>query len=377
MKNILLLTLLAVLVACGEKTKETGSTNYIPKLVITDSLVIDHLTKLYLIDVKEDQSEFLFFDYKTNEFLRVNDSGEILVQVNRSGDGKDNYQSTHFISANYIDNNEILLFTFAKAYVYSLDFTLNNSKKLDFALLPGKSFEKRVTQVFKDYLYTFSIETDDVDLFYDSEEFSIAYNFMTIRDAMTLDIISSDSIPPISQPAINPGHYNNLDPIVRFVEGDMYALFPTSPEMYIYQYPDLNLKSSFSLSPGDNYKQTLPQDPDINFDGFLKELAGSQYKSFTFSNGYLLTIYEGAAPQDEVDKLPKEYVGGKEFSELAEKYKGKTYYQIFREEKKLWEGTWDINLSSVRNILYSNAKPGEDPDVMEKDMQTIYFYELR
>ena len=96
-----------------------------------------------------------------------------------------------------------------------------------------------------------------------------------------------------------------------------------------------------------------------------------------FSNGYLLTQFDGFVPQDEVDKLPREYVGGPEFMELVDKYKSKYNYQIFRDEQKLWQGSWDVNLWSVRNILYSNAKPGEDPDAVEKDVQTIYFYELK
>ncbi|MEP0712163.1 hypothetical protein [Algoriphagus sp.] len=90
-----------------------------------------------------------------------------------------------------------------------------------------------------------------------------------------------------------------------------------------------------------------------------------------------MTWYSGAAPQHEVDKLPKEYLGGSEFTDLAEKYKTKTYYQIFKDEHKLWEGSWDVKLFSVRDILYSYSKPDEDPDAVEKDRQTIYFYELK
>ena len=375
MKNLILPLLISTFLACSEKS--TTSEAYIPELQIKDSLVIAHLTRLSLIDVKEDHSEYLFYDYKTNEFLRVDSSGKILLQVNRSGDGKDNYQSSDFISANYTAANEILLFTYAKAYYYTLDFSLKHSESLDFSLFPGKSFEKRVTQVFSDYLYTFSIEMKDADLYYESDNFSIVYPFMNIRNVSNLDIISSDSIPSESQPAINPGYYNNLDPSVRFVGDELYALFPNSPEIYIYQYPDLNLKRSFSLKPGEHYKQTLPKDLAINFDGFLKELAGSSYKGFALTNDYLLTMYEGAAPQEEVDKLPKENVGGKEFTELAQKYKSKIYYQIFKDEKRLWEGSWNVNLLSVRDVLYASEKPGEDPDAVEKDMQTIYFYELK
>ncbi|PZX55636.1 hypothetical protein [Algoriphagus chordae] len=377
MKNFLLL-LLAAIVACSEKTQETQSDAYVPDLVIADSLVIDNLTQLTFIDVKEDHSEYLFYDFKTSEFFRIGKSGEIILKANRSEDGKDSYKSSYFSTAHYLKNDRILVLTYALASIYDLDFNLIESKNVDFELITRTGGGSRAALTSGDYLYTFSLDTDgDVDTIVGSEEFSIAYPFMRIRDINIFDTLYTSFIPKETQMAVNPGLYNNLDPIVKIIKDEMYVLFPNSPEMYVYDFPALNLKTSWDLNPGDNYKQTLPQDPDINFDGFLKELAGSQYKAFTFSNGNLLTIYEGAAPQDEVDKLPKEYIGGPEFTEMAEKYKNKTYYQIFKDEKKLWEGFWDINLMSVRDILYSNAKPGEDPDAVEKDMQTYYFYELR
>ncbi len=79
MKKFLLVLLFAVLVACSEKTQETQSEAYIPELVITDSLVIDHLASLGMIDLKEDHSESLYFDFKTNELIRVDKSGKILL----------------------------------------------------------------------------------------------------------------------------------------------------------------------------------------------------------------------------------------------------------------------------------------------------------
>ncbi len=59
------------------------------------------------------------------------------------------------------------------------------------------------------------------------------------------------------------------------------------------------------------------------------------------------------------------------------KYKSIPNYQIFKGQEKLWQGKMDVKLWSVRDVLYSSAKPGEDPEAVEKDMQTIYFYELK
>jgi len=378
MKNFLLLTILAAAAACGEKTQETHSEAYIPELMIKDSLVIDHLTQLAFIDVKYDHSEFLFYDFKTSEFFRVDKSGEILLKANRREDGKDSFKSSYFTTAHYIQNDQVLVITHTSAFIYDLDFNLIETKKVNFELVTRTIGGSRAALSSGEYLYTFSLDiTGDVRAIVESDDFSVAYPFMTVRDINSLDTLHTAYIPKGTQMAINPGQYNNLDPIVKLVKDEMFVLFPNSPEMYVYEFPELKLETSWELNPGDTYKQIKPSNKDIGLDGFFQALASSEFKGFTFSNGYLLTQFEGGAPQAEIDALPNRTVGSPEFMELVKKYKSKYYYQIFKNQEKLWQGTWDVNLSSVRDVLYSNAKPGEDPDAVEKDMQTYYFYELR
>lgn len=378
MKNFLLLFLLVGCIACSEKTQETQSESYIPQLAIIDSLVIDMLTQPYLIDVRDDRSEYLFFDFNTDELLRVSSTGEVILKANRSEDGRDSFKTRYFSTADYSGDDEILITTHSGVFIYDLDFILKEEKPIDFSLVTRSIGGSNAAEVYKDYLYTFSVQHEDGEkLFNNSEEFSIAYPFLTVRDINSLDIIKSEYIPAQSLMAITPGQYHSLDPIVRFSGDEIFALFPNSPELYVYDLPTLEVKSFMSLSPGEPFKQIQPVNKDINFDGFFKSLASSQYNNYAFSNGYLLTQYEGAAPQDEVDALPKDVVGGDEFEALVKKYKEKQFYQIFKGGEKLWEGSWNINLMSVRDIIYSNAKPGEDPDSVEKDVQTIYFYELK
>ena len=377
MKNFLPLLIFIGLTSCSEKIQEEQSESYIPELVIRDSLVIDHLTELRMIDVKEDHSEFLFYDWKTDELLRVSATGEILASANLSQDGKDSFKTRYFTTADYSGEDEILISTHAGVFIYDVDFKLQEEKPIDFSLVTRSYGGSNAAEVYKKYLYTFSVQNDDGEKLFTSDEFSTAYPFMTIRDLNSLGIIKSGYIPEQSLMASNPGEYLSLDPIVRFSEGEFYALFPNSPELYVYDLLTLELKSFIDLGPDDHFKKIKPLNKDINFDGFFKSLASSQYTNYAFSNGYLITQYEGAAPQDEVDALPKDIVGGTEFDALVKKYKEKQFYQIFKGGQKLWEGSWDVNLMSVRDLLYSNIKPGEDPDAVEKDFQTIYFYELK
>src|SRR5690606_35699061 len=121
------------------------------------------------------------------------------------------------------------------------------------------------------------------------------------------------------------------------------------PEMYVYEFPELKLKKFWQLNPGDQFKQIKPSNPDIGLDGFFQSLAASEYKGFALSNDYLLTIFEGGAPQSEIDALPNRTVGSAEFMELVKKYKSTYHYQIFKDQKQIWQGDLNVNLSSVRD----------------------------
>lgn len=81
MKKLFVFVLSAVLlinlISCQDSKEENTIVDDV-ELAIIDSLQIDHLGELYLIDSKEDRSEYLFYDVFTNEFLRVDTAGNIL-----------------------------------------------------------------------------------------------------------------------------------------------------------------------------------------------------------------------------------------------------------------------------------------------------------
>ena len=377
MKNFLPLLLFAVLLACSEKTQETQTEAYIPELVIKDSIVINRLIKPTMLDVIPNHSEFLFYDFKASEFLRVSNSGVILKTANLTGDGRNTMQSTYFVGAKYGGNNEIVIQTMTSTFTYDLDFQLKKKVDSNFSLVLPRVGGSRGFETNGDYIYTFSIDEKDRNTeLLQSENFNNEYPFISIRDRHTLAIVSSDFIPSTSYVAQNPGQYLDLDPIAKFETNEMYVLFPNSPEMYVYDFPSLKLKDHWDLNPGNSYIQMEPSNSVGEINGY-RSLTAGRYQNFVFSNGYLLTEYQGAAPQDEVDDLANYTEGGDEYKALVKKYRSTPYYQIFEGKSKLWEGQWNIKLSMLRDLIFATVKPGEDPNAVEKDVQTFYFYELK
>jgi len=376
MKQIFWVFLLSAMLSCSEKTTDTIETKNIPELVVVDSLMIDRLTKPSLVDVKTDHSEYLFYDWKTSEFLRISPNGEILESANLTGDGKNSMQAGYFVAARYGKDNELLIQTISGTYVYDLDFSLKEKWENNYELVTRTVGGSPGFDTNGDILYTFSIEVSDRQETLKKEDYSIAYPFITLRDIETYEVLKSEFIPKGSQLAKKPGYYAKLDPLVQFDANKLYLLFPNSPELYEYQLPELTLVDHLDLNPEENYKLIEPAELGSNQE-FFKSLAAGEYINFAFSNGYLLTSYYSAAPKEEVEALPKEVIGGKEFMELVDLYKSTPTYQIFKGKEKLWEGNFDIKLNIVRDVIFASYLPGEDPDAVEKDVQTIYFYELR
>jgi hypothetical protein len=376
----LFLTILALsfLYSCDSPEKAPVSEDIrVPELVLVDSLVVDRLTQFDVVDINEDSTRYLLYDWSTNEFMISSPSGEILAIADLTGDGKNSYQERYFIGAKFYGKDQILIQAKSGVFSYDLNFNLIAKRPTTYSLETRHVDGSRSFNVFGSYIYTFSIEEKDQESVYPNEEFSKAYPFFTIRDAGSLAVVSSIFVPEGSSLFKNPGFYNNLDPIVQVEVNSIFVLYPNSPELYIYDLPSLGLRKSIDLVPNEAFKVAKPYRLKENLRGFFNSLAASEYQYFAFSNGYLLTMYDAAAPQEEVDALPKDQVGGEEFMALLKKHKFTYTYQIFKEEKKIWEGDWDISLKVVRDVIFSFSKIGEDPDAQEKDFQTVYFYELK
>lgn len=357
-----------------QTTKEENEIVGDVKLLVVDSLQVDHLGELYLIDLKEDYSEFLLHDVLSNDFLRVDRSGNILQQINLAGDGKDNYQSNYFMTAQYLENGDILIETFGMQFIYNGNFELKEKRQTPFSPITSMIMGSTVNLPIGELMFSFTFHTDDSrDEF--SESHAVDYPVLTSYKIDDFSVIARGKFPRESQMVLNPGPYNFDNPHAVYHNSELYLNFISSPEIYVYDFPELMLKRVIELQPGENYKQNPPGDGKENFERFFNRLASSTFGGFNFSNNYLITWYKGAAPKDEVDALPRNVVGGPEFLELEKKY-DKTYYQVFDGDKKLWEGQKDIKLSSCRNLIYSKLKEGEVYDEVEKDFETFYFYEL-
>lgn len=367
----------ALQLSCSESSQENRSKHdFEPRFVITDSLVIDYLGRLSILDSRSDRSEYLMFDFQRKEMVRVDRTGQILLAKDLTGDTRDGYGS-YFISAHYHEPGEVLILTNNELFRYDLNLQLIQSRELPFTFFTNKVYEGHVNDLSEGILFTNSFPEHPSGEMSDREDFLTQFPFLTVYDLGQDTTLSRQYIPASSQMLKNPGQYREVAPYSIRNDRTLYLLFSYSPEIYQYSFPELELQDTIPLHPGDAYVQIDPASPKAEpFDRFFKELAASNFVNLYQSNGYLMTAYQGAAPQEKVDALPRNVVGGEAFSALQKEYKI-PYYQLIKEGRKVWEAPLDIDFRYKGGRLFANRNLHLPRVETESDQVVFYFYEIQ
>jgi hypothetical protein len=362
--------------SCSSGNESVVSKEDVPQFILTDSLIIGYLGNLRMIDIKSNRSEYLMHDYQRKEFLRIDSDGKIILSKDLSSDGKDSF-GDYFYSANYYEEDKILIFSYPNGvYTYDLEFNLLNKENLAFNINTNSIGSGLASYLVGDKLFTNRRPENQSEGFFSQDDYLARFPFLTVYDLEKKKIISEQYIPKETQLILHPGKYRETAPHSIILGDVIYLLFYYSPEIYRFSFPDLAYLGKLDLDPSEKYVQVKPgKVGDAGFEQFINELAGSEFIHFSASNEYLITGYRGAAPQDKVDALPKNIVGGKPFNDLVKEYKI-PYYQIIKGVEKLWEGHIDVRFGFKGGYLFAKRDIHQPVVEVEKDYVVFYFYKI-
>jgi hypothetical protein len=86
----MVLTFLQIsLKSCKQPSEETSASNW--SLVLVDSLQVDHLGEMMLLDISPNHELFLIADYQKNTYFLIDKKGEKISEINKSGDQPDTF----------------------------------------------------------------------------------------------------------------------------------------------------------------------------------------------------------------------------------------------------------------------------------------------
>lgn len=371
----ILFLLICSQLSCSSGNDRKVSENNGPQLIVTDSLIVEYLGNLIITDIKADRSEYLMYDGQRKEFLRINAAGDVVLKKNLSEDGKDSFGS-YFYTANFFGQDKVLIVTYTGIYTYDLEFNLIEKEETPLNIYTNTVNDSHANLLSNNKIFTSRLPSKLSEDFFSQEDHLSSFPFLSVYDIDEKDFIAEQFIPKETQMIKRPGKYRETAPHSILIGKELFLLYFYSPEIYKFNFPDLSFIEKIALNPSEKYVQINPSPAaGVGFGTFFNELAGSEIFHFSSSNNYFLTGYKGAAPQEKVDALPKNRVGGEPFMKLVEEYKI-PYYQIIKDDKKLWEGHIDVQFKYKGGHLFADRDIHQPVMEEEKDYVSFYFYKI-
>ncbi len=314
---------------------------------IYDSLVVDYLGNLVLMDISPDKNVFLLMEQNSNEILITDAEGSILHQYSRSGEGPDAYGNDKSGKATFISNTEYLIPTTRNVVQYDLDGNLIRKIEPDFQgmanliVSASKSVIKRGNNLY------FKIEgrshgEDDLN----------KKNSLEKVNFETGEFIPIVPFPKTSKFMNEEIEFAPFDyfPIYEVTQDSLFFMFRNEPKLFSYSLDNLDSPAYYKKIP---FKEFIERKTDNSTDngGFnLRDfLLGSVNDVVTLEDGSFLLFYTSGLTDEQAAEVISE--AGTDFNKifsLAEKYNDTGYV--------LFDGVSTSNLIGRIDLLSNIAK---------------------
>jgi hypothetical protein len=106
-KSLVVLALFQIsLISCKQSDEEQLDSNW--SLVLVDSLQVEHLGEMMLLDISPNHELFLTADYQKDTYYLINEEGKKLSEINKSGDQPDSFGFA-YSEMSFWDDNTIFV----------------------------------------------------------------------------------------------------------------------------------------------------------------------------------------------------------------------------------------------------------------------------
>lgn len=284
-----------------------------------DSLVVDYLGNLALMDISPDGNSFLLIDQNTDSILVTKPSGEILYQYLLKGDGPENYPSSRMGVARFISNDEFVIPTQLGFFRYSIKGALLRKFEPDFnpsatLMIPnGDNLAISGDTIFSNFS----------GRFYDEGLLGIEYQ----QKAKTIELLamnSGDFTPIIPFPKESrfssteeehPGlaYYTNL----ALKDDSLYISFRNEAKIYSYSLNNLQSPASVKNIPFKTFINALStEDGGQNVFQIRNLFTGTINRMIPMENAEFLIDYLSGLKDEEASEIMG--IGETDFEKMFE-----------------------------------------------------------
>ncbi|MFC3415708.1 hypothetical protein [Algoriphagus hitonicola] len=327
-KFILFSTFLAVLGSCGKAEREQTAaplSEQVLKFEIYDSLVVDYLGNLLLMDISPDGKNYLMIDQNTDTIFVTNPEGEIQEKLFLKGEGPGLYKDSRWGLAKFISNQEFILSTGSSFYQFRNTGDLEEEYKMGFSVFSTLQITNgNNIQVLGDQVFA-NISGRDIDKWGAG---GIDYQ-QNARHLEVLDLTTGEFEPAIKFPksskfsSADQAYFDLLYFRQLAVSKDsLFLAFRNEPKIYGYPINDFGQSPSIKTIPFETFIENEPKSDKVSdsfnmndfFVGTINDIHHTEDQQF-------LINYLSGLSEEEFQKASAETDGDfNKIFEFAEKY---------------------------------------------------------
>ncbi|WP_100630197.1 hypothetical protein [Algoriphagus formosus] len=328
--NIILFSiLLGFLVACGEaeseKPKAPLSEQQL-KFEIYDSLVVDYLGNLMLMDISPDGQNYLMIDQNTDTVFVTDPQGEIKHKYYRNGDDPEAIPGNRTGLGKFLDNQTILVPGSQGIATYEISGKLKKVFKPEFTgmsslVIPFSQVHDASGQ--KVYIYLPGRYSDLGQQGLDFQKNSKRLEVLDLNSGVFESVMP---FPKESKYSSETQEFGSLDFYTTFkIEGDsLFLFFRNEPKLFTYQLSNLEKPASVKSIPYPEFIERKVDDKPVNGGFNMRDFfLGTNLSLFPTESGDFLIQYLTGLTDEEANEVTS--AAGADFNKMfedAEKYNG-------------------------------------------------------
>lgn len=301
--------LLAIFSCSGEKEDKASSTPLSEQSLafeIYDSLLVDHLGMMELMDISPDGNYYLLMDVNTNTIFVTDQKGQILHDYTRFGDGPEHYSRDRYGNAQFVTEEEYLIPVTSGLFRYDLSGKLIKTYKAEFEYFPsliissGKSLHIKNGKAYTNYGGRYSDQFGRNGI-----EFQQNSTQLEVIDLETGGFQAVIPFPKSSKFSSKELAFRELTFYPNFsIRGDsLYLVFRNEPKLYGYSLENLDHPASIRNIPFETFIEYAPEGDKVptafNFENFF---TGTLNYIQAMENGEFLIDYLGGLNKEEYNQ---------------------------------------------------------------------------
>jgi hypothetical protein len=343
-----------------------------PEFQKTDSLTIHHKGDLQLLNWREDKEFFILHDPDEKQVFLTGKHGEILQQRILTDEDQADSLPDKFYSFHFIEEDQILMV--GATHLFWLDDSLRIIKKrevpinqLSVYFNPG-----HLNLLHQKHLFTFGYEKHILDWQRQAPDFFSRHPLLWVVNLDTGIPASNASLPHTAKRVMEKGVYLDTTPFAQLENDQLFLLFPNTPMIFQFGFPDLELQDSIPLDPSPPYipSEGVPHEeafPGMAYDHMIQS---SPFSGF-YKQGELSLVSYQQPVSPQVYESYKNEPTKEGYQELLDKHKSPVYL-LYEKDKKRWEGEIKPSVTLKHGEIIQKNSAG---DGMEK-VTTFYFLTL-